>query len=241
MPTTCRRTCKTFTTITRYLITLHDEMPLFRPTDVTQQSGNCNNKLQGGFDDGTFAYCGDISGAIFLHSAGNGGQYDNMDIDCDGANDKAGACANDPSGQSITAFQDQVSQFGISDLDANVHPYVVFGNSGSSPTFDPTSQGMQPLSLMAVVCNNQLFYGVWGDTNGGTSTGEASIAMADLCFPNDGLNGNNGHGENDVLYIGFTSDGAAPGSNADWTASNTQDFEDSIKSLGDSLVAGLST
>lgn len=165
-----------------------------------------------------------------------------MDIDCDGANDKGGACANDPSGQGITAFQDQVSQYGIQDLDANIHPYVVFGNSGDNPSYDPQAQGnMQPLSVMAVVCNNQLFYGIWGDTNGGTSTGESSIAMADLCFPNDGLDGDNGHGPNDVLFIGFTGDAAAPGSSADWTASDTQSFEDSIKDLGDSLVAGLSS
>lgn len=79
-----------------------------------------------------------------------------MDIDCDGANYSAGGCANDPSGQGQTAFMDTVSQYGISDLDANIHPYVVFGNSGSSPSFDPQQYGMEPLSVMAVVCNNQL-------------------------------------------------------------------------------------
>jgi chitosanase len=56
----------------------------------------------------------------------------------------------------MTAFMDTVQQYGISDLDANIHPYVVFGNSGSSPTFDPQQYGMEPLSVMAVVCNNQL-------------------------------------------------------------------------------------
>ncbi|GFG09574.1 endo-chitosanase [Aspergillus lentulus] len=209
------------------------------------KSGTCQNKLQDGFSDGisgsgSFAYCGDIQGAIFLHSSANGGQYDNMDIDCDGANNSAGDCANDPSGQSMTAFMDTVKQYGISDLDANIHPYVVFGNSGSSPTFDPQQYGMEPLSVMAVVCNNQLFYGVWGDTNGGTSTGEASISLAKLCFPNDGITGDNGHGEEDVLYIGFIGQDAVPGASAAWTARDTQTFEESIKSLGDRLVAKLS-
>lgn len=78
-----------------------------------------------------------------------------MDIDCDGANRSAGACANDPSGQSETAFKDTVKTFGIPDLDANIHPYVVFGNEGGSPSFNP-QPSMKPLSVMAVVCNNQV-------------------------------------------------------------------------------------
>lgn len=41
-----------------------------------------------------------------------------------------------------------------------------------------------------------------GDTNGcddDNFTGEASVAMANLCFPKDGLNGENGHDEHDIL------------------------------------------
>ncbi|KAF3402049.1 Endo-chitosanase [Penicillium rolfsii] len=204
------------------------------------KSGKCNNKLAGGFTDGisgakTFSYCGDISGAIYLHSSGNGGQYDNMDVDCDGVNDKGGDCGSDPTGQGETAFKDQLSQYGIKDLDANVHPYVVFGNT----KFDPQQYGMEPLSVMAVVCNNQVIYGIWGDTNGFDSTGEASISLAQMCYPKDGLNGNNGHGPDDVLYLGFIGKGAVPGSSANWKAGNRNAFEKSIKALGDKLVAGL--
>lgn len=79
-----------------------------------------------------------------------------MDIDCDGANNSAGACSNDPSGQGETAFKDTVQSFGIEDLDANIHPYVVFGNEGADPSFSPEQFGMQPLSVMAVVCNDQV-------------------------------------------------------------------------------------
>ncbi|KAM0451531.1 hypothetical protein ACHAPV_009960 [Trichoderma viride] len=200
------------------------------------KSGTCSNKLSGTFSGGA-VYCGDIPGAIFLK--GSSGNYDNMDIDCDGANKSAGACANDPSGQSETAFKDTVKTFGISDLDANIHPYVVFGNEGGSPSFNP-SPSMKPLSVMAIVCNNQVFYGIWGDTNGGTSTGESSLALGKLCFPNEGLSGDNGHDPKDVLFIGFTGSGAVPGkSGANWKAKNTNDFENSIKALGDKLVAGL--
>ncbi|KAK2591597.1 hypothetical protein QQS21_010726 [Conoideocrella luteorostrata] len=187
--------------------------------------------------NGGAVYCSDIPNAIFLKGNNN---YDNMDIDCDGANNAAGDCANDPSGQGQTAFVDSVKKFGIPDLDANLHPYVVFGNEGGNPSFNPQSHGLKPLSVMAVVCNNQVFYGVWGDTNGGTSTGEASLALAKLCFPKDGLNGNNGHGPKDVLYIGFPGQEAVPGKNgANWKAKNTKEFEQSIKALGDKLVAGL--
>lgn len=82
-----------------------------------------------------------------------------MDIDCDGANRTGGACANDPSGQGETAFKDTVKSYGIPDLDANVHPYIVFGNDGSNPSFNPQAHGIKPLSVMAVVCNGQLVSG----------------------------------------------------------------------------------
>ncbi|KAG5779418.1 hypothetical protein H9Q73_006907 [Fusarium xylarioides] len=98
------------------------------------KAGSCSNRLSSRFPEGA-VYCGDISGAIYLK--GSNGNYDNMDIDCDGANNHAGACSNNPSGQGETAFKDTVKNHGIPDLDANVHPYVVFGNDGASPSFDP--------------------------------------------------------------------------------------------------------
>ena len=83
-------------------------------------------------------------------------EYDNLDIDCDGANNSAGDCANDPTGQGQTAFKDTVQSFGIEDLDANLHSYVVFGNEGADPSFSPQEHGVEPLSIMAVVCNDQV-------------------------------------------------------------------------------------
>lgn len=210
-----------------------------------KHKGKCSDVLQKGFTNGghsdgnSFEYCNDISGAIFMHSSRNGGQYTNMDVDCDGANNSAGKCSNDPSGRGETAFKDDVKDFGISDLDANLHPYVVFGNEGDSPKFNPQKHGMEPLSVMAVVCNGKLHYGIWGDTNGGTSTGEASLSLAELCFPEEHPDGDHGHDGNDVLYIGFKGKDAVPGKKANWKAKKTEDFEDSIKSIGDKLVAGL--
>ncbi|CCT70428.1 probable chitosanase precursor [Fusarium fujikuroi IMI 58289] len=218
------------------------------------KAGSCSNRLSDRFPEGA-RYCGDISGAIYLK--GSNGNYDNMDIDCDGANNHAGACSNDPSGQGETAFKDTVKNYGIPDLDANVHPYVVFGNDGASPSFDPQQHGIKPLSVMAVVCNGEVvsipqsiidFLLTLNSTtaSGETltvaplSTGEASISLAELCFPNQGLNGDNGHGEKDVLYIGFKGDEAVPGKNgADWKAASRADFSKSIRALGDKLVAKL--
>ena len=69
--------------------------------------------------------------------------------------------------------------------------------------------------------------------------GEASISLATACF-GTGINGNSGHDENDVLYIAFQGTKAVPGANgATWNAKSYSTFENSIKSLGDSLVAGI--
>lgn len=45
-----------------------------------------------------------------------------------------------------------------------------------------------------------MFYGVYGDSDGDTPQviGEASWLMARTCFPDEDLNGNNGHTEADV-------------------------------------------
>lgn len=77
-----------------------------------------------------------------------------MDVDCDGANRSGGKCANDPSGQSMTSFMDELPAFGIPDLDANVHSYVVLGTNN----FDPQSFGIQSLSVVAVVCGGKLVF-----------------------------------------------------------------------------------
>jgi hypothetical protein len=67
--------------------------------------------------------------------------------------------------------------------------------------------------------------------------GEASISLATACF-GDGVNGDSGHDENDVLYIAFPGSDAVPGANgANWSASNYDAFESSIQGLGDRLIS----
>ncbi|KAL1866294.1 hypothetical protein VTK73DRAFT_4824 [Phialemonium thermophilum] len=216
--------------------------------------GQCSNVLATGFhsiegDSGTSSYCGDhLSDYNVIYLQGTNGKLVNMDIDCDGqqggpADD--GRCGESGDTQSITSFQYLIEGYhkGITDLNANVHPYVVFGNDGSKPgwkTFDPQAYGVEPLSVMAVVCGDQLIYGVWGDTNGDDGSqamvGEASISLATACY-GKGINGNSGHDQNDVLYIAFPGSDAVPGANgANWAAQNYNDFEASISALGDKLI-----
>ncbi|KAG8417976.1 hypothetical protein J3458_005424 [Metarhizium acridum] len=216
--------------------------------------GQCRNVLAGGFhsidgDSGNFDYCGDhISDYSVIYLQGKNGQLANMDIDCDGiqhgpADD--GRCGSSGDTQSVTSFADTLRGYGTGqrDLDANAHPYVVFGNTGSRKgyaNFDPRKYGVEPLSVMAVVCNNKLIYGVWGDENGDdgpeSMVGEASVSLATACFGR-GVNGNSGHDDNDVLYIAFPGRDAIPrAKGAKWNAQNYDEFEDSIAGLGNELI-----
>lgn len=99
-----------------------------------------------------------------MYIQGTNGELANMDIDCDGiqggpADD--GRCGSSGDTQSVTSFQWILESYktGQRDLDANAHPYVVFGNEGSKPNwpkFNPEEYGIQPLSVMAVVCGDKL-------------------------------------------------------------------------------------
>jgi chitosanase len=183
------------------------------------------------------------SNVVFLKIQ-NGGFAD-MDIDCDGAGKGQGGCSDDPTGLGETSFKDQVQSLtigAVSDLDTNKQTFVVLSNfvstdaSGDSrKPFDIQSVGVNPLSIVAVVCGGQMFYGVYGDQNGGVVTGEASLSLGKLCFPNEGLSGNMGHGATDILYLAFP--GAKAPSGASWTAKDAKTFETSLAAEGDKLVA----
>ncbi|KAI5917744.1 fungal chitosanase of glycosyl hydrolase group 75-domain-containing protein [Camillea tinctor] len=220
-----------------------------------KSQGQCKNFLAKGFysaynDDNSFGYCGDhldSDGIIYL--TGKGGQFANMDIDCDGVQGSAaddGRCGSSGDTQSQTSFQYEVSRYGPQDLDANVHSYVVFGNVGDKKgytSFDPQEYGVEPLSVMAAVCGDKLVFGVWGDENGNDGeksvVGEASIALATLCY-GEGINGNAGHDEADVLYLAFTGKDAVPGKDGiNWAAKDRDEFQDSLAKFGNKLVKGL--
>ncbi|KXH25221.1 fungal chitosanase [Colletotrichum simmondsii] len=212
----------------------------------------CHHTLASGFhssegDSGDFSYCGDyLDDYKIIYLQGKNGELANMDVDCDGEQAGGdGRCGSSTDTQSETTFRNQLRSYGTGrrDLNASVHTYVVFGNEGTKsgwPTFNPEKHGVKPLSVIAVVCNNKLLYGIWGDTNGDDGpqamVGEASISLATACYGNS-INGNSGHDDNDVLYIAFTGDDAVPGaSGANWTASNYEDFQSSISDLGNKLI-----
>ncbi|KAF2643803.1 glycoside hydrolase family 75 protein, partial [Massarina eburnea CBS 473.64] len=208
------------------------------------KTGKCASPISiaysSGQKEGDTNYCKDnASGAIYLKDTSNG--YADVDIDCDGAS----TCSGDGSWQGQTAFQDKVQSFSngaVKDLNTHIHTFVVLGNDNSpqegdgGKKFDATKDGgIQPLSVVAVVCGNKLVYGVYGDINGGKVTGEASLSLAKLCFPNEGLSGNNGHTKHDVLYLAFPGSDAVAKS-ADWGAKTAAEFEASLATIGDKLV-----
>ncbi|KAK9426429.1 hypothetical protein SUNI508_02870 [Seiridium unicorne] len=228
----------------------------------------CTNKLATGFYSTgrgknslrhtAFSYCGDHLGNYnVVYIQGNNGLLADMDVDCDGViqrspeNDRR--CDSSPDRSPETAFRELIRGYrkGIRDLDPYIHSYVVLGNDGSKHggiTFDPTEYGIDPLSLVAVVCNDKLirlltfhakqFYGVWGDEYGGRKpmVGESSLSLATACFGR-GMNGNNGHEINDVLYIAFPGKNAVPGADgAAWSARTWVDFHESIATWGDRLI-----
>ncbi|BGP11477.1 hypothetical protein JCM10049v2_007384 [Rhodotorula toruloides] len=158
-------------------------------------------------------YCGDKKDApkmVWWQS--------NMDVDCDGSN-KKGPCSNDGSFQGQTAFQDKSGK----DIDAQ---YVVIDQDKD---FDPTKFGVQPLSVVAVVCGGKLTFGIWADTNALGDMGEVSVYLAQVCF-GTGMNGDAGYDNPDVLYVAF------PGEKSETVPSKEGKDLNEIATLGQGLV-----
>lgn len=97
-----------------------------------------------------------------MYLQGKSGELVNMDVDCDGdLGEGDGSCNNSDDTQGQTTFVDTVADYnkGITDLNAYVHSFVVLGNEGSKSgyvTFDPEHYGIEPLSIVAVVCGEKM-------------------------------------------------------------------------------------
>ncbi|KAI1502182.1 fungal chitosanase of glycosyl hydrolase group 75-domain-containing protein [Biscogniauxia marginata] len=196
-----------------------------------------------------FAYCGDHRlDYRIIYIQGMQKHLADMDIICKGVH---GGPADDgrcysPDTPLPTSFRDTVQSYNhsVADLSPYVHPYVVFGNSGSTRYFDPQEFGIEPLSVMAVVCGDKLIYGIWGDQRDDSGDqafiGEASLSLAMACY-GDSMNIYNGHSDTDVLYIGFNGSDALPGPDgAKWGATSFEEFETSIEGIGDKLIERIS-
>jgi len=143
-----------------------------------------------------------------------------MDVDCDGV---AYQCPGHSSSQDETSF---------GAMDATKVPYYVLPEKFT----DQQKDFIKPNALGAIICDGKMFYGIYADQNGAQKEviGEASILLAQTCFPNDNISGNNGHGPVDVLYIVFGP--KVP----DGVGKETIDIA-SLKTLGDEQAKLLQT
>ncbi|KAL4904507.1 fungal chitosanase of glycosyl hydrolase group 75-domain-containing protein [Aspergillus multicolor] len=146
-----------------------------------------------------------------------------MDTDCDGLDYK---CDGNADGQPLTNWGAlsayEVPFIVIPQRFMEVNPKTIPGNN-----------------IAAVICNNKMFYGILGDTNGNDPqvTGEASWLLARSCFPEANLTGNKGHDDIDVTYILFTGDEAVLPPSA-INEHYITDFT-KLRSMGNHLTASL--
>jgi hypothetical protein len=146
----------------------------------------------------TVDVCG-LKGAVFFSA--------DMDIDCDGKSTATCSKATDPSFQGDTAAQASVG----GPLDAAVLPYVVVPIASTKWSY--TTSGLALGSVVAVIYNGKLEFGVIGDLGPKTIIGEASYAMAkSLGIPSSPSTGGVDSG---VTYIAFTGKSAMVKKNED--------------------------
>ncbi|GKZ24489.1 hypothetical protein AbraIFM66951_010713 [Aspergillus brasiliensis] len=148
-----------------------------------------------------------------------------MDVDCDGKDYK---CKGNGDGLPETNW---------GALSAYEVPWIVIPDE-----FLTANEDLLPgNNVAAVICNGKMYYGILGDSNGDDPevTGEASWLMARTCFPDDDLNGAEGHAEADVTYIVFTGDDAVLPSSA--LDKNYITNFSTLRSMGDKLVGALAS
>ncbi|RAH61625.1 extracellular chitosanase CsnC [Aspergillus piperis CBS 112811] len=148
-----------------------------------------------------------------------------MDVDCDGIDYK---CKGNGDGLPETNW---------GALSAYEVPWIVIPDQ-----FLTVNEDLLPgNNIAAVICNGKMYYGILGDSNGDDPevTGEASWLMARTCFPDDDLNGAEGHAEADVTYIVFTGDDAVLPSSA--LDKNYITNFSTLRSMGDKLVGALAS
>ncbi|KAL4882177.1 fungal chitosanase of glycosyl hydrolase group 75-domain-containing protein [Aspergillus karnatakaensis] len=143
-----------------------------------------------------------------------------MDVDCDGIDH---TCTGNPDGLPTTNW---------GALAAYAVPFIVIPDH----YLQANEKSIPGNNIAAVICNNKMFYGILGDSNGDEPqvTGEASWLMARTCFPDEGLSGNVGHDQKDVTYILFLGDNAVLPDTA-MTKNYITDFG-KLRSMGDDLV-----
>lgn len=166
--------------------------------DLLALTGSCNELTNGQYqtdDDASspakIPICG-LNGAVFWSA--------DMDIDCDGKPSALCSLQTDPAFQPQTSATDSNGEY----LDAAKLPYVVVPLPSSR--FDYQQAGLELGSVVAVIYDSQVVYGVFGDEGPDNIIGEASYAMASaLGIDPDPATGGVDVG---VTYIALTGAGA---------------------------------
>jgi len=140
-----------------------------------------------------------------------------LSIDCDGKSSAKCNSSTDPAYQNQTAATDSHGD----PLDAATLPYVVI--PGRSSRFDYVDAGLAMGSVVAVIYDDKIEYGVLGDVGPAAIIGEASYRMAELLGidPDPAVGGIDGG----VAYIAFTGTGARVGTIEDHDAAVTLGIE----------------
>ncbi|MBS2014973.1 MAG: glycoside hydrolase family 75 protein [Deltaproteobacteria bacterium] len=152
--------------------------------------------------------CQKVSSAPYAKDAGGAATIDvcglknavwftaDMDIDCDGKQSAVCNKSTDASYQSQTATTDSKGAY----LDAATLPFVVV--PGVSTRWSYKTSGIAMGTVVAVIYNGKVEYGIVGDVGPTSIIGEASYAMA----KNLGINPNPSTGgtSSGVTYIFFT-------------------------------------
>jgi hypothetical protein len=150
------------------------------------------NKVGGNYatDSGgaqTIEICG-LPSAVFWKA--------DLDVDCDGKTSTQCNTTTDPSYQNQTSATDSQGN----PLDAATLPYVVVPLP--STRFDYTAGGLALGSVIAVIYNDHVEYGVFGDEGPSSIIGEASYRMAQLLGIDP--DPSTGGADSGVAYIAFT-------------------------------------
>lgn len=182
-------------------------------------TADCMAVSQGDYqsdDDGSPAnipICG-LKGAVFWTA--------DMDIDCDGKETPQCNLQTDPAYQNQTSAEDSQGQ----PLDAASLPYVVVPLP--SNRFDYAAAGLELGTVIAVIYQGQVRYGVFGDEGPDNIIGEASYAMAQSLGvdPDPSTGGTDGP----VTYIAFVGKSGVVG---------TIEDHDEAVSVGEARAAQL--
>jgi len=165
------------------------------PSDLTALLTNCQQvagttkfaKDSGGSK--TVPLC-QLNGAIWWTA--------DLDVDCDGG--KGAECKSDPYYQAETSGVDSLGN----PLDASTLPFVVVPLPSNG--FDYKAAGLKLGSVVGVIYQNKIMYGIIGDLGPTGVIGEASYAMAKkLGIPASPISGGVDSG---VTYVAFTGTSA---------------------------------